>query len=132
MVGSTGERMLRITLPHVAAWNVWYSRYGNTPELLAPVVERVRRLAGEVGRDPGEVEATAAVMVQFPGGGGRSAGDAARNQEVTPVRGTPGEIARTLAGFAEVGAAEIQLVLDPITRETIEACGDVLAALASA
>jgi hypothetical protein len=129
MVGSTGERMLRITLPHVDAWNVWYSRYGNTAEDLAPVVARVNRLAVELGRAPGEVEATAAVMVQFPGGGGRAAGDAARNVAVPPVRGGPVELAATLAGFATVGAAEVQLVLDPITRETIDACGAVLALL---
>jgi alkanesulfonate monooxygenase SsuD/methylene tetrahydromethanopterin reductase-like flavin-dependent oxidoreductase (luciferase family) len=129
MVGSTGERMLRITLPYVDAWNVWYSRYGNTPEDLAPVVERVGRIAADVGRHPGDVEATAAVLVQFPGGGGRSAGDAARNLEVVPVSGPPDEIAASLAAFAAVGAAEVQLVLDPITRETIEACGSVLAAL---
>jgi alkanesulfonate monooxygenase SsuD/methylene tetrahydromethanopterin reductase-like flavin-dependent oxidoreductase (luciferase family) len=31
MVGSTRPRMLSITLPHVDAWNVWWSDYGNTP-----------------------------------------------------------------------------------------------------
>ncbi|MGB1682297.1 MAG: LLM class flavin-dependent oxidoreductase, partial [Acidimicrobiales bacterium] len=30
MVGSIGPRMLGITLPHVDAWNVWWSDYGNT------------------------------------------------------------------------------------------------------
>lgn len=129
MVGSTGERMLRITLPHVDAWNVWYSRYGNTPASLEAVVARVERLAAEVGRRPGEVEATAAVLVQFPGGGGRAAGDAARNAAVSPVRGDAAEIAAALEAFAGAGAAEVQLVLDPITRETVEACGAVLAVL---
>lgn len=129
MVGSTGERMLRITLPHVDAWNVWYSRYGNTPELLAPVVERVAAVASSLGRGPGEIEATAAVMVQFPGGGGRLAGDSERNLAVVPVQGDAEEIAATLIRFAAVGAAEVQLVLDPITCETVEMCGEVLEAL---
>ena len=35
MVGSIGPRMLGITLPHVDAWNVWWSDYGNTADALA-------------------------------------------------------------------------------------------------
>ena len=27
LIGSRGERMLRITLPHVDAWNVWFKRH---------------------------------------------------------------------------------------------------------
>ena len=30
MIGSTGERMLAITLPHVAAWNAWGPSFGNS------------------------------------------------------------------------------------------------------
>jgi alkanesulfonate monooxygenase SsuD/methylene tetrahydromethanopterin reductase-like flavin-dependent oxidoreductase (luciferase family) len=30
MVGSIGDRMLDITLPHVEAWNMWWSQYGNS------------------------------------------------------------------------------------------------------
>ena len=32
MIGSNGERMLSITLPHVDRWNTWYAGYGNTAE----------------------------------------------------------------------------------------------------
>ena len=32
MIGSTGERVLRIALAHVDAWNIWYDWFGNTPE----------------------------------------------------------------------------------------------------
>ena len=32
MIGSNGERMLRITAPHVDAWNSWYADTANTPE----------------------------------------------------------------------------------------------------
>jgi hypothetical protein len=31
LIGSRGERMLRITLPHVDAWNVWFSDTDNSP-----------------------------------------------------------------------------------------------------
>jgi len=129
MIGSTGERMLRITLPYVDSWNVWYARYGNTPEALAPVIERVDAACRAAGRDPGDVEATAAVLVMYPEGGGRLAGDSGRNDPVVPVRGSADDIADALRSFARVGAAEVQLVLDPITLQSIESCGDVLAAL---
>src|SRR5207247_8163794 len=29
MIGSNGERMLGVALPHVDWWNTWYSSYGN-------------------------------------------------------------------------------------------------------
>jgi len=32
MVGSNGARMLAATLPHVDAWNTWYSGHGNTSD----------------------------------------------------------------------------------------------------
>src|SRR4051794_33088500 len=32
MIGSQGPRILAATLPHVDAWNAWYSWYGNSPE----------------------------------------------------------------------------------------------------
>ena len=41
MVGSNGPRMLAATLPHVHAWNTWYSDYGNTPEGFAKLNERI-------------------------------------------------------------------------------------------
>src|SRR4249919_1091696 len=37
MLGSSSPRMMRIGLPHVEAWNVWWSDYGNTPEGFAAV-----------------------------------------------------------------------------------------------
>ena len=48
MVGSTGERMLRLTLPHVDAWNIWFADFGNIPGGLHPHLERVDRIATEL------------------------------------------------------------------------------------
>ncbi len=36
MVGSIGERMLSITLPHVQYWNAWFTWFGNSPEGYSP------------------------------------------------------------------------------------------------
>ena len=125
MIGSISDRMLRIGLPHVDSWNVWWALYGNTAEGFAEVRERVESTCREVGRDPAEVEATAAVYVQLDGGAGRVMGDL-RGRQLFPVRGTQLEIAEQLAGFAAAGAAHLQLVVDPITEASIEHLGGVL------
>jgi alkanesulfonate monooxygenase SsuD/methylene tetrahydromethanopterin reductase-like flavin-dependent oxidoreductase (luciferase family) len=128
MVGSNSPRMLRITLPHVYQWNVWWSIYGNSPEGLADVIADVRERTAAAGRDPDSVEATACVYVQLPGGEGRVMGEFA-GREIQPVTGSPVDIAEVLARFAEAGAAHVQLVVDPITESSIEWLGEVLALL---
>jgi alkanesulfonate monooxygenase SsuD/methylene tetrahydromethanopterin reductase-like flavin-dependent oxidoreductase (luciferase family) len=129
MVGSTGPRMLSITLPHVDAWNVWWSDYGNTPDGFVAVKAGVDELAATIDRgSKPAVEATAAVYVQLPGGSGRPMGDYPTNS-VAPLRGTPAELADQLGAFAAAGAVHVQLVVDPITRGSIEAFADVFAEL---
>lgn len=126
MVGSIGDRMLDITLPHVDAWNMWWSQYGNSAEGFAREKARVDQLIATAGRAPGEVDATAAVLVQLAGGVGRQMGDYADIDTVTPLTGTVEELADRLREFESAGAAHVQLVVDPITRDSIEWLGGVL------
>lgn len=128
MLGSNSPRMLSIGLPHVHQWNVWWSIYGNTPVGLAAVIADVRERTAAAGRDPDDVEATACVYVQVPGGAGRTMGHPTM-AEPAPVAGSVAEIAEQLAAFAAVGAAHLQLVVDPITQASIEWLGEVLALL---
>jgi probable F420-dependent oxidoreductase len=128
MVGSIGPRMLHITLPHVQLWNVWFSDTDNTPEGLQPHLRLVDEIAREVGRNPAEIERTVAVLVRMPDGKGRKSLYSKRKQP-TPVEGSPAQIADALRAFAAIGVAEVQLVVDPITRESIEALGPMLADL---
>jgi alkanesulfonate monooxygenase SsuD/methylene tetrahydromethanopterin reductase-like flavin-dependent oxidoreductase (luciferase family) len=128
MLGSTSPRMLRIGLPHVQAWNVWWSGYGNTPEGFAVVRHRVEQAAVEAGRAPGEVSATAAVLVSLPGGTGRLMGET-YNAPVRPVRGSAADIAGHLDAMARAGASHLQLVADPITLASIEILADALVIL---
>ena len=131
MVGSVGPRMLGITLPHVDAWNTWWADYGNDPEAFARQKAVVDEAAAAAGRDPGAVEATAAVFVQLEGGTGRRGGDYAPGAEPTPLRGSPREIAEQLTRWEAAGASHIQLVADPITRDSIEWLGQVVQQLDS-
>ncbi len=129
MLGSTSPRMMRIGLPYVDAWNVWWSEYGNTVDGFAAVHERVEQAAVRAGRAPGEVAATAAVLLNLPGGTGRVMGGS--GGAVRPVRGSASDIAGHLDAMARAGAAHLQLVLDPITQESIEVVGEALAVLRS-
>jgi alkanesulfonate monooxygenase SsuD/methylene tetrahydromethanopterin reductase-like flavin-dependent oxidoreductase (luciferase family) len=126
LIGSTGERMLRITLPHVDQWNIWYADFGNTVTGLAPYLARLDRIAADVGRNPADIVRTAAVLVQAPGGGGRASG-AAKERTLTPISGSTAEIAASLAEFGVGGIDHLQIVLDPITPEAIEWLAPALA-----
>ena len=124
-LGSVAPRMLSIGLPHVDAWNIWWSHYGNTPAGFSAVRSRVDQAAAAAGRSPGAVQATAAVLIHLPGATGRPDVDA----ESRPVEGSPAEIARHLAAMAAAGAAHLQLVVDPITVGSVELLGEALALL---
>jgi probable F420-dependent oxidoreductase len=129
LLGSTGERMLRIAAPHIDAWNAWYADTGNRPAGVGPLRERVDAACREAGRDPAQVERTVAVLVRLPGGTGRIMGDTSQAQAVAPLEGRPDVIAERLRAYVPEGIAHVQLVLDPITVGSIEALGPVLAAL---
>jgi probable F420-dependent oxidoreductase len=128
LIGSRGERMLRITLPHVDAWNVWFKDTDNSPAGVPPLRELVDGICREVGRDPAAVERTVAVQVRLTGGTGRVQGDYAK-AEAEPLAGTPDEMAEELRAYAREGIAEVQLVLDPISLASIEEFASVLEGL---
>lgn len=125
MVGSTGARMLELTLPHVDMWNAWHAWFGNNPRGLAELISSVDTATEAVGRHPAEVAKTAAVLVQAPGGKGRVYGDDEHATSI-PITGDQDSLADQLAAFATTGVAHLQLVVDPITIESIEWLGPVL------
>jgi alkanesulfonate monooxygenase SsuD/methylene tetrahydromethanopterin reductase-like flavin-dependent oxidoreductase (luciferase family) len=122
MLGSNGPRMLSIALPVVDSWNVWWSSYDNSVQGFVAVKASVDAVMPE-GR---HAEATAAVLVTLPGGKGRLMGDT-YDAGLTTV--TPDTLADHVRGLAGAGATHLQLVLDPITTETIDVVGTVLADL---
>jgi alkanesulfonate monooxygenase SsuD/methylene tetrahydromethanopterin reductase-like flavin-dependent oxidoreductase (luciferase family) len=124
LIGSTGERMLRITMPHADSWNIWYDDFDNDPAHLAPYREKVDAACAEVGRDPAGVERTASVLVQMTGGTGRD--DAGSRRGVPPHKGTSEEIAAGLLAFRPAGISHVQLVVDPITEASIAELAPVL------
>ena len=110
MIGANAPRMLSITLPHVDAWNTWYTHYGNTVEGFAQHSAEISSAAERAGRDPAEIERSACVLVEVDGAGERP-------RDVEAV--TANRLAEHLAALAEAGADEAILVLDPINEASI-------------
>jgi probable F420-dependent oxidoreductase len=126
MIGSNGPRMLRIAAPHVQSWNTWYADTGNRPDGVAPLAELVDAAARDVGRDPAEIARTVAVHVRMPGGAGRTMGDTSTTEQIAPLEGEPETMAAGLRAYADVGVSEVQVVLDPIDRDSVERFARVL------
>ena len=126
LIGSNGRRMLRIAAPHVQAWNTWYADTNNTPAGVVPLRDIVDAACRDVGRDPTAIERTVAVHVRMPGGRGRTMGDDSTTDRIVPLAGDPELIAAGIQAYAAVGVSEIQVVLDPIDRPSVERFAAVL------
>lgn len=125
MVGSVGERVLGIALPHVDAWNTWFDDYGNTPEGFAAVNAKVSETAERAGRPPDEIARSACVLVVLD----RTADERPLEDGIPPLEGTMERIAGGLRDLADAGADEAILIVSPITERSIRALGEALAVL---
>jgi probable F420-dependent oxidoreductase len=123
MIGSNGPRMLAIALPHVDVWNTWYADFGNSAEGFAALNERISEAARLAGRDPAEIERSACVFVALEG----ADAERANTHEAPPLEGPPRQVAARLSEFAEAGADELILVVNPISERSIRELGEVLA-----
>lgn len=123
MVGSNGPRMLAATLPHVDAWNTWYTDHGNDPAGFAALDVTITDAARAAGRDPSTLVRSACVLVAPDGPTGARPGDH------PPVTGDEAAIARALRAFGEAGADEVIVVADPIDEATVRRIGGAVAAL---
>jgi probable F420-dependent oxidoreductase len=128
MIGSNGRRMLRIAAPHVDSWNVWHDLFANDASRLGPFITALDEACAEVGRDPREIERTATMLVQLPGGSGRAQGGD-WGERTPALRAAPEELGRAIEAYRALGISHIQLVLDPITIESIEALAPTLETL---
>ncbi len=125
MIGSTGERMLSIGLPHVDAWNTWYEEYGNTPDGYAAMHVRVSEACERAGRDPADVARSVCALVQLD----EAARERPLPEGVRPVTGTMDDVAGHVLDLADAGADEVIVVADPINESSIRALGRALAIL---
>jgi probable F420-dependent oxidoreductase len=127
MVGSNGPRMLELTLPHVDAWNAWFAWFGNDVERLRPMLNAVDEACAAAGRDPAEVEKTVAVLVRTSFAEKQTDEVDRRGRKSAALMGTPAQIAAGLRAFADAGVGHVQLVIDPITADSIAELAPALA-----
>jgi alkanesulfonate monooxygenase SsuD/methylene tetrahydromethanopterin reductase-like flavin-dependent oxidoreductase (luciferase family) len=122
MVGSSGKRMLSITLPTVDAWNTWFDEYGNTLDGYAALRDRIDDACKSAGRDPSEVERSVCALVALDGG----AGERPIPEGLEPVGGSVREVGEHLLGLAALGVAEVIIVADPINERSVRALAEAL------
>ena len=116
MIGANAPRMLSIALPHVDAWNTWFTHYGNTPEGFAEHNAGISAAAERAGRDPSRIERSACVLVEI-----EAAGERPRDVEAVPAAA----LRDHLRALGEAGADEAILVLDPITEASVRAVASI-------
>jgi alkanesulfonate monooxygenase SsuD/methylene tetrahydromethanopterin reductase-like flavin-dependent oxidoreductase (luciferase family) len=121
MIGTRGEKMLRLTAKHADSWNGWLARGDNRPVAIPPLREAVDAACVEVGRDPASLDRTATVFVDPTEGAAQSSRG--------PVSGSPEEIARTLAAFADEGITHIQIASKVTNVRGLEPFVPILEAL---
>lgn len=124
MIGSSGERVLGIALPHVDSWNTWYDDYRNTPEGFAILNSKITDAAARAGRAPEDIVRSACVLIALEG----AAYDRPYDKACSPVTGTPETIADHIKAIAAAGADEVIVVADPITLSSIRDLSQVVAA----
>jgi alkanesulfonate monooxygenase SsuD/methylene tetrahydromethanopterin reductase-like flavin-dependent oxidoreductase (luciferase family) len=125
VIGSNGPRMLAATLPHVEAWNTWFDSYGNSADGFAKLNEEITGAARDAGREPGDIERSACVLVALDD----ATGERWWGEDVKPFTGSTDRIVTALRELHEAGADEIIIVPDPITERSIRSLGEVIALL---
>ena len=120
MIGTTGEKMLRLTAGYADWWNV---DWRNRPEDVLPHRGAVDAACAEVGRDPATLVRTAGIMVDLPGYPARDV------PASPPLAGTPEEIAEGLRAHAREGIAHAMLWLNAADEAGLEAFAPVLESL---
>jgi probable F420-dependent oxidoreductase len=125
MVGSSGPRVLAATLPYVDTWNTWYDGFGNTPQGFREKLSEIDEACERAGRDPASLQRSACLLVRLD----QSEAERPNAGGVTPLQGSPAEIADGLAAMAEADADEVILVCDPITEASIRHLGEVVTSI---
>ncbi len=119
MLGSRGPRMLAAALPHIQMWNAWYEDWDNNLDGLQRLLTEIDEACEKAGRDPKTLIRTICPLVRMTGGRGRVSDYPGQSGE-NPLDGTnPAVLAAELRAYAELGVGHVQLVMDPITAESI-------------
>ena len=121
MIGTTGERMLRIVARYADIWNAGLVGGRNWPDVIPPLRAKVDAACAAVGRDPATLLRTINPLVRFPLPGARP-----DPPDGEPLRGNAAQLAEAFRGFAREGINHVQVLLNPNTIAGLEALAPVL------
>lgn len=116
MIGSDGARTLRLTLPHVDSWN--WDGFVDDPQEFGAASRAIDAICEEIGRDPAEVERSAHLVVRLSNPEGLPIDPLPAHLRV--IQGDSDAVADRLQAFADAGADELTLIVDPARPAAIE------------
>jgi alkanesulfonate monooxygenase SsuD/methylene tetrahydromethanopterin reductase-like flavin-dependent oxidoreductase (luciferase family) len=122
MIGSTGDRMLRLVTRYA---DIWTSGWVQDPSEITPLRAKVDAVCIEAGRDPSTLERAACLLIDLP----NRVGQWEWLQSSLHTRKKPEEIVALLRGFAQEGIGHVHVWLDPSSPEGIEVFAPILEAL---
>lgn len=130
MVGTLGERMLRITARYAEEWNLpWRNRVEDAVALFP----KADAACADVGRDPATLAKSVSLHVDLPSRERFPSKDWITQMRiaVNAIGGSQEEIAETLRGYAGAGVSTVQLWIEPMNAQGFEEFGRVLELLDS-
>lgn len=129
MVGTTGERMLRLTAQYADLWNKYLITGNSHASEIPPLRAAVDAACADVGRDPATLGRTASVLIDFINRPDVPPSPDRPFATPTPITGSPEEMAAQLRAFADEGISHIQVWTNPRTVEGVARMGPVMEAL---
>ena len=122
MVGTKGDKMLRLTARYADIWNVYWTSTNNSPDGVPRLRERVDEACAEVGRDPATLQRTVSVLTAEPDADPwwNKLPTGHNYKPLEPLVGEPAEIAEALSAYRREGIAHVQVSIDRISTGAIE------------
>lgn len=115
MVGTTGDRLLRVAARYADIWN---TTWVDDPGAIPPMRARVDAACEAAGRDPATLSRSACVYLDLPGAAGVWSWTGPQRP---PQPREPEAAADYLRAFAAEGINEVMLWLDPPSVQGVEA-----------
>ena len=116
LFGAQKPRMMRLTARYADAWD---ADWQDDPEFVAAKMQELDEVCREVGRDPSGLIRTAGT--QFAMG--------EHPYSWKPFHGSTDEMVALMHRFAALGLRNYRATPSPCTLETLERCGEVIAAV---
>ena len=118
LIAGKQPRMLGLVAEYADQWNAaWFGDPAGADELRKRITN-LRAALDEAGRDPGTLEMTAGIFVAF---------DGADDAPDTAIRGTIEEVAKALAGYAELEVRHLITHVWPRTPDAVRQLAEAAA-----